>query len=186
MNRPIILASTSPRRQSLLRDAGFNFIVKKPDVNESFPPEMSVEEVAEYIARKKADYFKPVITEEIIITADTTVVIDDLILNKPVSYNQAFDMLTQLAGKTHRVITGVCILSKENEISFSDETEVTFCDLTPKEISYYINRFKPFDKAGAYGIQDWIGLVGVQRIKGSYFNVMGLPVHLIYRKLKTW
>jgi len=186
MPPPIILASSSPRRQYLMREAGFDFIVKKPDVEEDFPAHIAVNEVAAFLAKKKAMFFKDKIQNEVVVTADTTVVLGDLLLNKPGDRNEAIEMLQTLSGKTHIVITGVCILSKEKEIIFDDRTEVTFVTLTRNEIEFYIDNYKPYDKAGAYGAQDWFGMIAIEKIKGSYFNVMGLPIHRVYQHLVNW
>lgn len=169
-----------------MSEAGFHFTLEKPDVDESFPKEMPVDQVAKYLASKKAEYFRLKINDEIIITADTVVLLADKILNKPADASEAIQMLTQLSGKTHLVITGVCIISKEKEESFDDTTEVTFKTLTKDEIEYYVEQYKPFDKAGAYGAQDWVGMVAIEKINGSYFNVMGLPVHKVYQHLQNW
>jgi septum formation protein len=169
-----------------MKEAGFTFTVEKPDVEEDFPGEMPVDQVAKYLASKKAEFFRPQIHNEIIVTADTVVILGSKIMNKPADRNEAVKMLSELSGKTHLVMTGVCILSKEREESFDDTTEVTFQNLTQKEIEYYVDNFKPFDKAGAYGAQDWIGMVAIQKITGSYFNVMGLPIHQVYQHLKNW
>lgn len=184
--RPLVLASSSPRRQYLMKEAGFNFTVEKPDVEEDFPAEMPVDQVARYLASKKAEFFRPQIHNEIIVTADTVVILNNKIMNKPLDRNEAIAMLSELSGKTHLVMTGVCILSKEKEESFDDTTEVTFQRLTQQEIEYYVDHYKPYDKAGAYGAQDWIGMVAIQKITGSYFNVMGLPIHKVYQHLKHW
>jgi septum formation protein len=186
IKRPLILASSSPRRQYLMKEAGFEFSIEKPNVDESFPPEMPVDQVARYLAAKKAEYFRPKITNEIILTADTVVILFNKILNKPVDRKEAFEMLSQLSGRTHLVMTGVCIVSQEKEESFDDITEVTFQSLTKEEIEFYVDQYKPYDKAGAYGAQDWIGMVAIQKISGSYFNVMGLPIHQVYQHLKNW
>lgn len=186
INRPIILASSSPRRQYLMKEAGFEFTIEKPDTDESFPSAMPVDEVARYLALKKAEYFRPRINDEIIVTADTVVVLFNQIMNKPQDREEAIRMLTQLSGRTHLVITGVCILSKEKEESFDDVTEVTFRALSADEIAFYVDTYKPFDKAGAYGAQDWIGMTAIEKISGSYFNVMGLPVHRVYQHLQRW
>lgn len=183
---PLILASSSPRRQYLMREAGYDFKVEKPDVDESFPKELPVEQVARYLASKKAEYFRAELHNEIVITADTVVILDNTILNKPENKAEAIDMLSRLNGRTHVVMTGVCILSAEREESFDDTTEVTFKTLTPAEIEFYVDNYKPFDKAGAYGAQDWIGMVAIEKIVGSYFNVMGLPMHKVYEHLKKW
>lgn len=184
--RPIILASSSPRRQYLMKEAGFTFEIRKPDVDEDFPASIPVAEVALFLARKKAEYFRSLLANEIVITADTTVVLSDVILNKPADRAEAIQMLSQLSGRTHRVITGVCILSQEKEIGFDDTTHVTFKRLTPAEIEFYVDGYKPYDKAGAYGAQDWIGMVAVTHIDGSYFNVMGLPIHRVHAYLTNW
>ncbi len=184
--RPLILASSSPRRQYLMKEAGFTFTVEKPDVDESFPDDMPVEQVAKYLASVKAEHFRLTMQDEIIVTADTVVIIGDTILNKPENKAHAIEMLTLLSGKTHKVITGVCIISKEKEESFDDVTEVTFKKLTEKEIEFYVDTYKPYDKAGAYGAQDWIGMVAIEKIVGSYFNVMGLPVHKVHQHLSAW
>lgn len=186
ISRPIILASSSPRRQYLMREVGFSFTVEKPDHDESFPVELPVEEVARYLALKKAEQFRKSLTQEIIITADTVVILQGTILNKPGNRDEAIDMLTQLSGNTHQVITGVCIMSAEKELSFDDTTKVTFKVLTRQEIEFYIDTYKPYDKAGAYGAQDFIGMIAIERIEGSYFNVMGLPIHLVYKHLINW
>jgi septum formation protein len=186
LHRPLILASSSPRRQYLMKEAGFNFTVEKPDVDESFPAELPSEQVAKYLAEKKAEYFRLTMKNEIVLTADTIVVLEDKILNKPSDRIEAISMLGELSGNTHRVITGVCIMSVEREESFDDTTEVTFQKLTQQEIEYYVDNYKPYDKAGAYGAQDWIGMVAIQKIVGSYFNVMGLPIHKVYQHLISW
>lgn len=185
-NRPLILASSSPRRQYLMREAGFTFEVEKPDVDESFPETLPVDQVARYLAVKKAEYFRKELHNEVIVTADTVVILNNTILNKPVDEQEAIHMLTMLSGKTHLVMTGVCILSAEKEESFDDTTEVTFKSLSQEEIKFYVTQYKPFDKAGAYGAQDWIGMVAIEKIVGSYFNVMGLPIHKVYTELQKF
>lgn len=185
-NRTLILASSSPRRQYLMKEAGFKFTVEKPPVDEDFPGTMPVTQVAKYLAMKKAEHFRQTIREEIILTADTVVVLGNDILNKPADKAEAVSMLTKLSGQTHFVITGVCILSKEREESFDDTTEVTFKKLSVNEIEYYVHNYSPYDKAGAYGAQDWIGMVAIEKIVGSYFNVMGLPIHKVYQHLVEW
>lgn len=184
--RAIILASSSPRRQYLMKEAGFDFTVKKPDVEEDFPADMPASDVAVFLARKKAGYFAGSINDEIVVTADTVVVLGDRILNKPADRDEAISMLQSLSGNTHTVITGVCIQSKEKERSFQDHTEVRFKRLSNDEIAFYVDHYKPYDKAGAYGAQDWIGMVAIERIEGSYFNVMGLPIHRVYTELVNW
>ena len=183
--RPLILASKSPRRSQLLREAGFEFSVHGLDVDESFPPEMPVEDVAEYLARRKALAGRHLIQDrEILISADSVVILDGQIYNKPTDYADAFRMIRLLSGCQHTVITGVCLLGAEQERSFSDRSEVYFEGLSDEEIDHYIRRCQPFDKAGAYGVQEWIGLCKIRRIEGSYANVMGLPVHRVYAELK--
>jgi septum formation protein len=185
-SRPLILASSSPRRQYLMKEAGFIFTTEKPDVEEDFPEALPVEQVAKYLAAKKAEFFRPKINDEIIVTADTVVILKGSIMNKPATRSEAIDMLSRLSGNTHLVMTGVCIVSKEKEESFDDTTEVTFKKLTLPEIEFYVDNYKPYDKAGAYGAQDWIGMVAIEKISGSYFNVMGLPIHRVHQHLVNW
>jgi septum formation protein len=186
VSRPIVLASGSPRRQYLMKEAGFEFTVEKSGIDESFPSDMPPDQVARYLASKKAEFFRLKIRNEIIVTADTVVILGDTIMNKPEDRTEAVNMLAALSGETHRVMTGVCILSSEREESFDDTTSVTFKKLTPEEIDFYVDNFKPYDKAGAYGAQDWIGMVAIEKIIGSYFNVMGLPIHKVYQHLVNW
>ena len=186
MNRPLILASSSPRRQYLMKEAGFNFTVEKPEADESFPHDLPIDQVAKYLAEVKAESFRLTMQNEIILTADTIVILKNNIINKPEDRTEAISMLSALSGNTHLVTTGVCILSKEKEESFDDTTEVTFQTLTRQEIEYYVDTYKPYDKAGAYGAQDWIGMVAIEKIVGSYFNVMGLPIHKVYQHLIHW
>lgn len=185
-SRPLILASSSPRRQYLMREAGFQFEVRVPDIDESFPPEMPVNEVPKYLAEKKARVFETQLQDEIVVTSDTVVILNNTILNKPLNRSEAIEMLGQLSGHTHTVITAVCLLSREKVDCFDDRTDVTFKKLTPQEIEFYVDNYKPFDKAGAYGAQDWIGLVAIQNINGSYFTVMGMPMHLVYTHLNDF
>lgn len=182
----IILASNSPRRRELLGGLGLDYEVRVlPDIAESYPSDLSVEQIAEYIAREKADaYRKLMAPNDLIITADTIVVVDGEVMGKPVDADDARRMLNSLSAKTHQVITGVCLLTATKQRLFSVVTDVTFKQLSNEEIDYYIEHYRPFDKAGAYGIQEWIGYVGVTAIKGSYFNVMGLPVQRIYDELQ--
>ena len=182
-NRPLILASSSPRRQYLMKEAGFQFTVEVPDIDESFPEDKNVQLVPKIISENKAKIFANKINTEIVITADTVVILDNNILNKPKDRTDAITMLTELSGKTHLVITAVCLLSKEKMESFDDRTEVTFKKLSREEIEFYIDTCKPFDKAGAYGAQDWLGMVGIEKINGSYFTVMGMPMHKVYSHL---
>lgn len=183
-NYRIILASKSPRRKELLSQLGLNFVVETIDTDESFPSTMPVSEVANYLAIKKADPFKQRIGKnDLVITADTIVAIENEILGKPASPNEAVEMLQKLSGKTHVVYTGVCISGKHKSKSFTSATRVQFKVLTSSEIDYYITHYHPYDKAGAYGIQEWIGYIAVESIEGSYFNVMGLPVQHLYEEL---
>ena len=186
INRPIILGSGSPRRQYLMNEAGFDFSVEKTEFNESFPDSLPIKQVARYLALKKAEYFRLKIQKEIVVTADTVVILDGAILNKPLDRPDAIRMLSSLSGKTHLVLTGVCIFSAEKEESFDDSTEVTFKKLSIAEIEYYVDNFKPYDKAGAYGAQDFMGMIAIERINGSFYNVMGFPIHKVYQHLITW
>jgi septum formation protein len=181
--RPIILASGSPRRRQLLTELGFDFTVKTKNTDESFPETMPVQDVPVFLAEKKAHAFASEINDEIVIAADTVVIIDNTILNKPADKAEAFAMLRLLSGKKHEVITGVCLLSTTKKVLFSDLASVFFSHLSDAEIDFYVEKYKPFDKAGAYGAQEWLGMVGVEKIIGSYFNVMGLPVHKLYQEL---
>ncbi|MDA3853110.1 MAG: Maf-like protein [Bacteroidales bacterium] len=183
----ILLASNSPRRQELLADLDIEFstFVKK-DIDESFPSDMDAQEVASFLSKKKADAYRKDIKDGLlIITADTVVIQGGKILGKPEDKVEAYEMIKALSGKSHTVITGVSLTTKTKQNTFSANTEVTFATLTDQEINYYINKYKPYDKAGAYGIQEWIGYIGVQHISGSYFNVMGLPVQQLYTELKA-
>lgn len=169
-----------------MREAGFDFTVKSPDIDESFPSTMPVAEVPKYLAEKKASVFSNSITNEIVISSDTVVILHDEIMNKPLNRLEAIEMLTKLSGQTHLVITAVCLFSKEKIDCFDDRTEVTFKKLTREEIEFYVDNYKPYDKAGAYGAQDWIGLVAIQKINGSYFTVMGMPMHKVYEHLRKF
>lgn len=183
---PLVLASGSPRRQQLLISAGFVFTIETRNVSEDFPADMPVADVPVYLAQKKAKAFEAEVKDQVILTADTVVIIDGQVLNKPADDEEAIRMLSQLSGRMHEVITGVCLFSKHKTFTFSDRTEVYFKTLTPEEIRFYVNYYHPFDKAGAYGAQEWMGMVAVEKIIGSYFNVMGLPVHLVYKHLQNW
>ena len=184
----IILASKSPRRQELLKGIGIEFAVMTKDVDESYSTNMSVYDVAPFLSVKKAKSFE--ITElpdnYMIITADTIVVVGDEILGKPKDKENACEMLLKLSGKKHSVITGVTIRTKDRTKTFSAVSNVVFEKLDSEEINYYVDNFKPFDKAGSYGIQEWIGYIGVSAVEGSYFNVMGLPTQKLYTVLKTF
>lgn len=184
--RPVILASNSPRRKQLLNQAGLIFEVKSKNVKEDYSPNLKREAVPLYLARIKAEAFKDEIKDELIISADTIVLLNDKIIEKPEGYQGAVEMLKELSGQKHEVITGVCLYSTQKQISFFEITDVYFNDLTEEEIEYYVSNYKPFDKAGAYGIQEWIGLIGIRKIVGSYHNVMGLPVLRLYEELKKF
>lgn len=181
------MASSSPRRHFLLREAGFNFEIKTREIDESFPGTMPAEEVAEFIALKKAEGMKDFLEEDaILLTADTTVVYNNMIYGKPEDKEDAYRIIREISGTTHEVITGVCLMSDEKTISFSVTTEVEIDPMSDEEIYFYINKYKPFDKAGAYGIQEWFGWNKVSAIKGSYTNVMGLPMSHVYQALKSF
>lgn len=181
---PIILASKSPRRQELLTLMGIDFRIVLKDVDESYPEGLSATEIAVHIAEKKAKEFDDVLEpNELVLTADTIVCLDDLILGKPDSEEHACEMLHLLSGKMHRVITGVAFLHNDNLHSFSELTEVYFKPITATEINNYVTTCKPMDKAGSYGIQEWPGLVAIEKIVGSYTNVVGLPTHRVYEEL---
>ena len=183
----IILASNSPRRKELLAGLDLQFEVRVlQDIDESYPATLPTLEIAEYISKKKAAaYVKTMADDELVITADTVVILGDEVMGKPKDEADAKRMLGELSGRTHQVATGVTLSTRQRQVSFSVVTDVTFKQLTDDEISYYVSRYQPFDKAGAYGIQEWIGYVGVTALNGSYFNVMGLPVQRIYEALKT-
>ena len=188
MNYKIILASGSPRRKELLAGLGYDFDIRLlPGIDESYPDGLSGEEIAQHIARgKSAPYRDTMADDELIITADTIVYLDGQVLGKPKDEQDACQMLRNLSGKTHQVITGVTILTKTREKTFASVSQVTFANLTDEEIQHYVSHYHPTDKAGAYGIQEWIGFVGVTRIEGSYFNVMGLPVQRLYTELREF
>lgn len=181
----LILASNSPRRKELLAGLGVQFETRVINgIDESYPEGLSVSEIPLYISRKKADAYRSgMSSDELIITADTIVAVDNTILGKPVSAEDARRMLRMLSGRSHQVVTGVTLTTVKARHSFSVTTEVWFSQLSDSEIDYYVNKYSPLDKAGAYGIQEWIGYVGVERIDGSYFNVVGLPVQRLYREL---
>lgn len=181
----IILASNSPRRRELLSGLDLEYEVKVlPDIEEGYPEGLSMEDIPRYIAAEKAAAYKDIIADnDLIITADTVVVLGDEVLGKPTDLDDARRMLRELSGKTHQVITGVYLMTKEKERGFSVVTDVTFKELSDEEIDYYVEKYRPLDKAGAYGIQEWIGYIGVTGLNGSYFNVMGLPVQRIYNEL---
>lgn len=183
----LILASRSPRRQQMIKELGLHFEVVIKEYSESYPRDLTGKEIAEFLAREKALSFRGEITDnEIVITADTIVWCNNEVLGKPADADDARRMIRILSGNTHEVITGVTLFSVSGERTFSESTKVTFERLTEEEINYYVEEFKPFDKAGAYGIQEWIGLTGCSRIEGSYFNVVGLPAQRFYTELKDF
>ncbi len=183
----IILASNSPRRRELLAGLDIEYEVKVlPGIDESYPDTLAAEDIPQYISREKAAAYEAALQpDDLVITADTIVWTEGRVLGKPKDEEEAKAMRRQLAGRTHQVITGVTLLTKAMKRTFAVTSEVTFDALTEEEISYYVERYRPLDKAGAYGIQEWIGYVGVSALHGSYFNVMGLPVQRLYKELKT-
>jgi len=184
----ILLASKSPRRHYLLKELGIEFEpVDDFQDDEFYPEELPFEEIPVFLAKKKADKCNELLDKNcILITADTIVLCKNSVLNKPGSYDEAHQMLNDLSDNKHTVITGVCLRSAEKETTFIATTDVYFTKLSDNEIDYYLRKFKPFDKAGAYGIQEWIGYIGVEKINGSYFNVMGLPIQKVYKELKKF
>lgn len=183
----VILASKSPRRQQLLSDLGLKFTVQSTDVPEEFPAGLGMTEIPVFLAELKAEAFRPYLkNNQLVITADTIVWLDGEVLGKPTDYEDGFRMLKGLSGKKHEVITGVCLLSTEKKVSFYALTDVWFKSLSDEEIHYYLENYRPYDKAGAYGIQEWIGYVAINRIEGSFYNVMGLPIQSLYEHLKTF
>ena len=183
----IILGSASPRRQQLLKDAGYVFKAVSIDADESFSDSLKAEKIPLFLSQKKASVYPNKLKDnEVLITPDSVVWIDTIVLNKPVNDFEATQILQFLSGKMHQVFTGVSITSNKKQISFFDETKVYFKHLTEQEIAFYIKNYKPFDKAGSYGAQDWLGLIGIEKIEGSYFNVMGLPIHKLYAELNSF
>ena len=184
----ILLASKSPRRRELLSNLRVPFnCISLGGIDETYPEDMPANEVPQFLANKKADaYISNINTNERVITADTLVIKGDKIYGKPKNQEEALSMLGELSGEVHKVISGVCILTKDRRTSFTSETEVKFANLNDEDIRYYIENYLPLDKAGAYGIQEWIGCVAVEWIKGSFYNVMGLPVHRLYQELKLF
>ncbi len=182
----LILASASPRRQELLKSLGVNFEIRLKSVKETYPKDLKSVEVPDYLAKLKASVFTNLESDEILITGDTVVVLDDKILGKPQNKAEAAEMLRALSEKSHKVISSICLKSSEKIVVSHEVTKVYFKKLSEAEIEYYLNNFKPYDKAGAYGIQEWIGQIGIHKIEGSYFNVVGLPVHLLYEMLMNF
>jgi len=181
----VILASNSPRRKELLAGLGVDYEVRTlPDVDESYPETLQGADIPLYIAKEKADAYVAMMQPgELMITADTIVWLDGKVLGKPRDRENALQMLRTMSGRTHEVFTGVCITTTDWQRSFTAQTEVRFATLSEEEIAYYVDNFQPMDKAGAYGVQEWIGFIGVENISGSYYNIMGLPVQKLYREL---
>ena len=187
LTKPLILASNSPRRKQLLNEAGFEFDIEVIPTDETFPDNMPVEEVAGYISQQKAEMFKSIEnSNKLVLTADTVVIFENEILAKPLDKNDAFRMLNLLSGTTHKVVTAVSLLTDNTITTISDPALVSFRVLDEVEINYYIEQYKPYDKAGSYGIQEWIGMIGIDKIEGSFYTIMGLPVHTVYQLLKPY
>ncbi len=186
-DKKIILASTSPRRSHLLAEAGIAFEIKVGEVEETYPPEMTADEVAPFLARKKAHAARQFLEPgSVILASDSVVILDEVIYGKPEHYEGGFQMLRALSGRVHRVITGVCLLSEEKERVCAETAHVHFDHLSDADIDYYLRNYEPYDKAGAYAIQEWIGLCKISRIEGTHFNIMGLPVHAVCRELQQF
>lgn len=184
--RKMILASKSPRRQELIKGLEWPFEVRSYEVDESFPAELKEAEIALFLAEKKAKaYPLPIGADEVLLTADTIVWVNNHVLNKPETPDEAFAMLSEICGTQHSVFTGVCLRTHQHTLVFADESKVFIKRLTDAEIWHYINTYKPFDRAGSYGIQDWFGYIAVEKIEGCFYNVMGLPVGRVYDALKT-
>lgn len=182
-HKNIILASGSPRRQALFAELDLEYTIQLKPIDESFPAHLKGTEITDYLAQQKAAAFTTLKAQDILITSDTIVWFKDKALNKPADQAEAFEMISSLSGKTHQVMTSVCFTSPDQQITVNDTTHVTFKKLTAQEINYYIDHYKPYDKAGAYGIQEWFGYIAVTKIEGSHFNVMGLPTHKVYETL---
>jgi septum formation protein len=182
-NYTIILASGSPRRQQFFKDLDIDFSIKLKEVEEVYPLELKGREITDYLADLKSKAFTNLSEKDILITSDTIVWLENKALGKPKDAKDAFKMLRSLSGKKHEVITSISIKSKNFQKIISDVTTVSFKEITDNEINYYIENYKPFDKAGAYGIQEWIGFIAIKNLEGSYFNVVGLPVHKLYKEL---
>ncbi|MBP5318953.1 MAG: septum formation protein Maf [Paludibacteraceae bacterium] len=183
----VVLVSQSPRRRELLAGLEIEFTATSIDTDERYPENLSGAQIPTYIAEQKAAAYQPLLHDkQLAITADTVVICNDRVLGKPKTREEAVEMLHALQGNTHKVITGVCLLSLQKTRSFHAISEVTFAPLTDEEIAHYIDRYRPFDKAGSYGVQEWIGFIGIEKLVGSYYNVMGLPTHRLYKELKAF
>ncbi len=179
----IILASKSPRRQQFFKDLDIPFTIQLKEIEEIYPKKLKGTEITDFLADLKSKPFTNLLENDILITSDTIVWLHNKAFGKPKNFNEAFTMLQELSGKKHQVITSISIKNKNFQKIINDTTNVYFKNLSDKEINYYINKYKPFDKAGSYGIQEWIGFIGIEKIEGSYFNVMGLPVYKLYKEL---
>lgn len=182
----LLLASSSPRRQELLASLGLQFSVVKIDCDESYPKKLKPNEIAPYVAQLKAEAYEELAENEVLLTSDTIVALGKEILHKPKDYDDAFQMLKKLSGTTHQVYTGICIKTYNKTFTTSDCADVEFAELSDEEIDYYVTNYKPFDKAGSYGVQEWIGMSKISKITGSYYTIMGLPTHLVYSVLKNF
>lgn len=186
-NYNLILASNSPRRQAMLKELGLSFRIQTKDIDESFEATLPPEEVPVMLAKRKANAFLADLqVNEVLLTADTVVICEGQILNKPENFEHAVAMLALLSGKKHEVVTAFCLTSTEKQVCIADKTAVYFRKLTTEEIAHYVDTYKPYDKAGSYGVQEWIGMTGITRIDGSYFTVVGLPIHLVYKALQEF
>jgi septum formation protein len=186
LEKKLILGSNSPRRREILTAAGFDFEIQVREIDETFSSDLKNEEIPLFLAKQKALVFGDIPNTDLVLTADTVVVINNETLNKPQDIAEATQMLKMLSNKKHSVYTACCLKDRDNYISFFDKTDVYFKSLTDWEIAYYIEKHKPFDKAGAYGVQDFIGMVGIEKIEGSFYTVMGLPIHMVYTHLKPF
>ncbi len=184
-HKTIILASGSPRRQAFFAELDLEYTIQLKPIDESFPDHLQGTQITDYLAQQKAAAFTNLQASDILITSDTIVWFKDKALNKPENKEEAFAMISSLSGKTHQVITSVCFTSLDKQVIVNDTTQVTFKELSQEEINYYIDNYKPYDKAGGYGIQEWFGYIAVTHIEGSYFNVMGLPTHKVYETLMS-
>ena len=180
----ILLGSNSPRRKELLQSLGFDFEVVSINCDEIFPENLEVENIASFLSELKANAFRYLEKNEILLTADTVVTLDNKVLGKPKNREEAIEMLTHLSGKTHQVYTGISFKTSEKTITKTDVADVEFAEISNEEIDFYIKNYQPFDKAGSYGIQEWLGMAKISRINGSFYTIMGLPTHLIYETLK--
>ncbi|WP_300671537.1 Maf family nucleotide pyrophosphatase [Soonwooa sp.] len=182
----LLLASASPRRQELLASLNFPFEVVKIDCDESYPKDLETKNIAAFVAKTKAEAYHDLKEDEILLTSDTIVALENEILLKPKNAEEALEMLKKLSGKTHQVYTSICIKTIDNLIIETDCADVTMSEISTEEADYYINNYKPFDKAGSYGIQEWLGMSKIESIKGSYYSIMGLPTHLVYKHLSNY